>query len=114
LNALDGSQIKRREVELALELTDIIDELNTINRLFEAQKDALDAAVKIFGNIGQNMAERVRYEPLKDKLSIIMTRDIEEYIKQVKRMTADAQRTKDNVSPWSVHHLFAEFQLRSK
>ncbi|CAN9455834.1 unnamed protein product [Alternaria sp. RS040] len=91
LNDPNGTQTKRREVELVLELTDIIDELNTIDRLFEAQWNALDAAVKIVHNLGP------RYVSLEHKLYSIQTQDIKEYRKQVGRMTADAQRTKDNL-----------------
>lgn len=93
-NDISDSQTKRDEVKLALEISDIIDELNSINRLFEAQKDALDTAVNIFSSL----ADRGRYRELKERLSVIITQDIEGYIKQVKRMTADAQRTKDSVS----------------
>jgi hypothetical protein len=96
---ISDSQTKREEVKLALELTDIIDELNSINRLFEAQRDALDTAVKIFDNLDWGVSEQNRYKWLKEKISVIVTQDIERYIKQVKRMTADAQRTKDSVSP---------------
>lgn len=88
---IGDSQTKRDEVKLALEISDIIDELNSLNRLFEAQRDALDTAVKILKNQSQ-------YKRLKDRLSIVIAQDIEGYIKQVKRMTADAQRTKDSVS----------------
>jgi hypothetical protein len=38
-NHVSGSQTKREEVKLVLELTDLTDELNGINRLFEAQRD---------------------------------------------------------------------------
>ena len=108
---ISESQTKRQEVELALELTDIIDELNSMNRLFEAQKDALDTAVKIFDNLDWGISDQDRYKPLKEKLSIIKTQDIERYIKQVKRMTADAQRTKDSVSLWSACHSLAEYMF---
>ncbi|RYO54925.1 hypothetical protein AA0116_g9317 [Alternaria tenuissima] len=91
LNDPNGTQTKRREVELVLELTDIIDELNTIDRLFDAQWDALDAAVKIVHNLGP------RYVSLKHKLDSIKTQDILEYRKQVGRMTVDAKRTEDNL-----------------
>jgi hypothetical protein len=108
---ISESQTKREEVRLALELTDIIDELNSMNRLCEAQKDALDTAVKIFDNLDWGISDQDRYKPLKEKLSIIKAQDIERYIKQVKRMTADAQPTKDSVSLWSACHSLAEYMF---
>jgi hypothetical protein len=113
-DGISESQTKREEVKLALELTDIIDELNSINRLFEAQKDALDTAVKIFDKIDWGVSEQDRYKPLKEKLSIIMTQDIGRYMKQVKRMIADAQRTKDSVCPWSACCSLAEYLFKPK
>jgi hypothetical protein len=108
---ISESQTKREEVRLALELTDIIDELNSMNRLCEAQKDALDTAVKIFDNLDWGISDQDRYKPLKEKLSLIKAQDIERYIKQVKRMTADAQPTKDSVRLWSACHSLAEYMF---
>lgn len=106
---IGDSQTKRDEVKLALELSDIIDELNSVNRLFEAQKDALDTAIKIFTSLHKSETGRDRYRHLPERLSAIITQDIEGYIKQVKRMTADAQRTKESVSLWATFHVLAEY-----
>ena len=100
-NSIVGSQTKS-EVKLVLELTDIIDELNSINHLFEAQRDTLDTTVKSFDNSDWFAPEEDRYKLLTEELSTMITQYMESCMKQVKRMTANAQRTKDCVSLWSV------------
>lgn len=83
---------KREEVKLALEIADILDELNSIDRLFEAQADALAA-----------MADNIRllpgmFQTLVERVDELVGRDIAGYRKQVGRMMEDARRTKNNVS----------------
>lgn len=101
---ISDSKVKRHEVQLALEISDIIDELNSLNRLFEAQKDVLDTAVKILTD-RNGQTNKDRYQDLRKKLSVIITQDVGGYINQVKRMTADALRTKNSVSLKSVPSL---------
>ncbi|KAH5110779.1 hypothetical protein HBH71_168650 [Parastagonospora nodorum] len=93
-NSIVGSQTKS-EVKLVLELTDIIDELNSINHLFEAQRDTLDTTLKSFDNSDWFAPEEDRYKLLTEELSTMITQYMESCMKQVKRMTANAQRTKD-------------------
>lgn len=90
-------QSKRKEVKLELEISDIIDELNSINRVFEAQKDTLETAVNVLNeNDSQGFKNQALVE-LGGHLKSSVIPDIEGYMKQLKRTTADAQRTKDNV-----------------
>lgn len=78
-----------------MEIADILDELNSIDRVFEAQIDALTALRE---NISwQAGAEGSDYEWLRVKLMDLIKRVIPAYRKQVKRMMEDARRTKDNV-----------------
>ncbi|KAF5005374.1 hypothetical protein FDECE_8186 [Fusarium decemcellulare] len=86
---ISDPEMKRDEVKLALEIADIIDELNSLNRVFEQQKDALDTAIDILPDD--------KFNSLKETLKNLVTKDIEGYMKQVKRMTEDARRTKDGL-----------------
>ncbi|CAI6340753.1 unnamed protein product [Periconia digitata] len=88
------AQTKRDEVELALELSDIIDELNSLTRLFEAQKDALDTAIKILSSQELTVEERKRYTGLREKLGVVVEQDLEGYVRQVRRMVGDAGRAR--------------------
>ncbi|KAH7066089.1 hypothetical protein BKA63DRAFT_155094 [Paraphoma chrysanthemicola] len=93
---ISDSQTKRDEVNLALEISDIIDELNSIDRVFQMQKDTLETATKRFEGVGIQPGKG-RYLQLAQKLSVINTQYIEAYMKQIKHMTADAHRTKDSL-----------------
>jgi len=87
------TETKREEVKLALELADVIDELNSIRRLFEAQEDVLKTAIRqLSRGVG-----RYEYESTCDRLVRLVEQDIDSYIKQVDRLTRDAQRTRDAV-----------------
>ena len=78
-----------------MEIADILDELNSIDRVFEAQIDALTALIE---NISwQTGDEGSDYGWLRVKLRDLINRVIPAYRKQVKRMMEDARRTKDNV-----------------
>ncbi|KAK3384848.1 hypothetical protein B0H63DRAFT_172340 [Podospora didyma] len=88
---ISDSTTKRDGVKLALEIADIIDELNSISRLFEAQIDVLDTAINALSTRDE------RFAKLRETLIDIVTQDITGYKKQVKRMTEDAQRTKDSL-----------------
>ncbi|OAK95030.1 hypothetical protein IQ06DRAFT_63520 [Phaeosphaeriaceae sp. SRC1lsM3a] len=87
---------KREEVKLALELSDIMDELNSINRLFEAQIDVLEAAENMFSALKGRGGQVEGYRQLRVTMASTKV-DVEGYMKQVKRMTADAQRTQDSL-----------------
>ena len=94
--------MKREEVKLALEVSDMIDELHSINRLFEVQADVLQLAAKVIYNIAENSGKstdrwRDPYRNLHNRFKKILEQDIPGYQIQVKRMMADAQRTKDSV-----------------
>lgn len=89
---ISDTEMKREEVKLALEIADIIDELNSMQRLFETQKDVLSSAVKLLSDKGNQNAALI------DKIWHIIHQDIEGYRKQVKRMMDDAKRTKGGVS----------------
>ena len=79
-------------MKLVLELSDCLDELNSIDRVFHSQTDALMALSDNLYEIGFSPTD----EPLK-KIHELVDRDIAGYRKQVKQMVADAWRTKDNV-----------------
>ncbi|KAH6885412.1 hypothetical protein B0T10DRAFT_577100 [Thelonectria olida] len=84
-NVIDP-EMKRNEVKLALEIADIIDELNSLNRVFEAQEDALYQAIRTLPD-----------NSLRQTLESLVTEDIESYKREVKRMTDDARRTKESL-----------------
>ena len=96
---ISDPKTKRDEVKLALEIADIIDELNSINRLFESQKDTLETVVKL-------LRPYSRYDTLRDTVIRLINQDIESYSKQVRRMMGDARRTKEGVSTGFLPLLF--------
>jgi hypothetical protein len=73
-----------------LEIADILDELNSIDRLFESQIDALRS-------LGDILPPTSGYSALRVKVEELVVRDIRGYQKQVGRMMSDARRTKDSV-----------------
>ena len=89
---ISDTEMKREEVKLALEIADIIDELNSMQRLFETQKDVLNSALKLLSEKGNQNAALI------DKIWHLINQDVEVYKKQVKRMMDDAKRTKEGVS----------------
>lgn len=95
----DPTDTKRKEVNLVLEISDIIDELNSINRLFQTQWDTLKAAAKSLSIEGTKHEDHGdRYIKLSKAFIDIIDQHIKGYMKQVERMTADADRTKKSVS----------------
>lgn len=86
--------MKRDEIKLTLELNDIIDELNSLNRVFDAQRDALDGIDRsleaLFGPASRN--------DLQKAVQGLVDSDMEGYRKALKRMMDDAGRTKKGVS----------------
>lgn len=83
-------------MKLALEIADILDELNSIDRLFVEQADAL---AELARNV--QMHDGVFFGTLASKVRGLIERDIGGYRKQVGRMMEDARRTKDTVSSLS-------------
>lgn len=81
---------KRKQVRCVLEIADIIDELNSIRRLFEARRDVLTTAVR-------TPEKEIRYKGLSETLRSLSEQDVGGYIKQVDRLSRDAQWTRDAV-----------------
>jgi Mg2+ and Co2+ transporter CorA len=87
---LGDPKVKREQVKCVLELADIVDELNSVRRLFETQEDVLRSASRA-------LQDRPGYEATAKTLQAVARQDLNGYIKQVDRLSRDAQRTKDAV-----------------
>jgi hypothetical protein len=81
---------KQKEVQLALEVADIIDELNTVSRLFEVQQDTLDSISR--------QTHIPHFESFSRKMDRYSRVVVEDYRIQVNRLMKDAQRTQQSVS----------------
>jgi hypothetical protein len=96
---------KRAEAKLVLEVLDIIDELNSISRLLQTQKDTLVQTQNVilqhftdaFGKKTPRMQRRIKE---------VVDKDLDGYLYQVKRMSEDAERTRASVRNTHRLHLF--------
>jgi len=70
-----------------LDIADVIDELNSIRRLFEAQKDVLTTAARVLGGIKA-------YADTRKELLQLINQDIGGYMHQIDRLSRDAKRTR--------------------
>ncbi|KAH9907232.1 hypothetical protein F4778DRAFT_721108 [Xylariomycetidae sp. FL2044] len=85
---ISDPETKRDEVRLALEIADIIDELNIMDRLFEEQRSALTAALRALSGVNA-------YPRLHAKIESLVFDDIPGHQKQVGQMISDATRAKE-------------------
>jgi ABC-type transporter Mla subunit MlaD len=77
---------KKEELQLVLEVSDIIDELNSVTRLLMVQRDTiLNATSTIFYGLPREILNST-------------LKNLEHYTSEIETMTNDAKRTYDSVS----------------
>lgn len=91
-----SSNDARAALKHTLEVADIIDELNTLNKLFTTQYEVLRSAVDEVERQGFDDNNQA-WTDFKKRMDDLGTRDVVNLLAEVRQMTEDAKRTRTSV-----------------